>query len=110
MINRIKPIEDWAHDPPAAVSVAVVLTGYYQDTKLEQGKSGTPILQKTVQYFAHTGGSSTVYPMATSTVYRNTDGTGAETTSYSYTWYTGTTQQQSMTTTKPVISTGRFED
>jgi YD repeat-containing protein len=78
--------------------------GYFQDSKLEQGKSGTPILQQTVQYFAHTAGGMTVFPEATSTVYRNTDGTGAETTSYSYTWFTGTVQKASMTVTQPVIS------
>src|SRR5262249_34721703 len=38
------------------------------------------------------------------TVYRNTDGTGGETTSYSYTFFTGTNQVQSMTVTKPGIS------
>ena len=43
-------------------------------------------------------------PEATYTVYRNDDGTGAETTSYAYTWYTGTVQMESMTTTLPVIS------
>jgi RHS repeat-associated protein len=77
--------------------------GYYQDTKLEQGKAGTPILQSSAQYFAHTAGM-TIYPVATSTVYRNTDGTGAETTSYAYTWYTGTTAMQTKTVSLPVIS------
>ena len=38
-------------------------------------------------------------------MYRNTNGTGAETTSYAYTWYSGTTQMQSQTVTLPVIST-----
>ena len=42
--------------------------------------------------------------MATQTVYRNTNGTGPETTSYTYTWFSGTTQMQSETVTKPVIS------
>jgi YD repeat-containing protein len=48
----------------------------------------------------------TVYPIATSTVYRNTDPTnlGPETTSSSYTWYPGTTRPQSLTVTRPGIS------
>jgi hypothetical protein len=77
--------------------------GYFQDTKLEQGKAGTPILQSSMQYFAHTAGM-TIYPVATSMVYRNTDGTGAETTSYAYTWYTGTTEMQTKTVSLPVVS------
>ena len=96
-------LTDYYTTTTAGETTAGAAAGYYQDTKLEQGKSGTPILQKAVQYFAHTG-ASTIFPVATTTVYRNTDGTGAETTSNSYTWYTGTTQMQSMAVSKPVIS------
>jgi RHS repeat-associated protein len=46
----------------------------------------------------------TIYPVASATIYRNTDGTGAETTQYAYTWYPGTARMQSMTVTKPTIS------
>src|SRR5262249_4051875 len=42
--------------------------------------------------------------IANSTVYRNTDGTGPETTSYSYTWFSGTLQKQSVAVSLPVIS------
>src|SRR5262249_35087985 len=56
------------------------------------------------QYFAHTAGSVTVNPVATRTVYRNTDGTGAETTSFAYTWFSSSAQVQSVTATLPVIS------
>jgi RHS repeat-associated protein len=78
--------------------------GYFEDSMLEQGRWGMQILQQTVQYYAHSVGAMTVYPVATSTVYRNPDGSGAESTSYSYTWYSGTAQKQSMTVTEPVIS------
>ncbi len=78
--------------------------GYEQDVKLEQGQQGTPIVQETWQYYAHTAGGATVDPVATDTVYRNADGTGAETTSYAYTWFAGTTQMQSETVTAPVVS------
>jgi RHS repeat-associated protein len=44
------------------------------------------------------------YPVANKTVYRNTDGTGAETTQYASTWFPGTAREQSETITKPVIS------
>lgn len=78
--------------------------GYQQDTKIEQGQQGTPILQETWQYYTRTANGISVDPLATDTVYRNTDGSGAETTSYSYDWYPGTVQLQSITTTLPVIS------
>ena len=42
-----------------------------------------PILLSSEQYFSQTALGATVYPVATQTAYRNTDGTGAETTSYS---------------------------
>src|SRR5262249_17613202 len=46
----------------------------------------------------------TFYPVASTTVYRNADGTGAETTQYAYTYYPDTVRMQSMTVTKPTIS------
>jgi RHS repeat-associated protein len=80
------------------------VAGYQQDIKLEQGQQGTPILQKAWQYYTHTANGISVHPLATDTVYRNTDGTGTETTTSSYTWFTNTVQIQSRTTTLPVIS------
>src|SRR5207247_6121944 len=59
------------------------------------------------QYYARTGGSITVYPMATTTRYRNTDGTGGQTTSYSYTWQGSTTQAEPVTTTLPTVTTAQ---
>jgi RHS repeat-associated protein len=81
--------------------------GYYEDTTLQQGQLGTPILQNSTQYFAHSGGGATVYPEATSTVYRNTDGTGAETTQYAYTWYPSTVRIESQTGTQAEITAGQ---
>jgi YD repeat-containing protein len=46
----------------------------------------------------------TVYPVAASTVYRNADGTGAETTSYAYTYFPGGVRTQSLTVTHPAVS------
>jgi RHS repeat-associated protein len=78
--------------------------GYLQDTKLKRGQLGTPVLQESNQYFAHSGGGSTVYPAASTSVYRNTDGTGAETTRYAYAFYPDTTRVQTLTVTRPVIA------
>jgi hypothetical protein len=78
--------------------------GYQYQTHLKRGELGTAVLQSTTQYYAHTGGGATVYPVATETRYRNTDGTGAQTTSYSYTWFANSTQMESLTVTQPVVS------
>jgi hypothetical protein len=71
------------------------VAGYVQDYKLKRGQLGTPVAQWTTQYFAHTGGGATIYPVAATTAYRNSDGTGAETTRYAYTYYPNTTRLQS---------------
>src|SRR5207253_8035015 len=80
------------------------VAGYEQDTKIQQGELGTPILQSSQQYVAFAAGGQTDYLIASSTVYRNTDGTGAETTTNSYTMFPGTLQIQSQTVARPVIS------
>ena len=41
------------------------------------------------------------------TLYRNTDGTGGQTTSYAYTWFSGTIQPESVTTTLPTVTTAQ---
>jgi RHS repeat-associated protein len=97
-------ITDYYASTTATSTTAGGVAGYRQDVKLRQGESGTAILQSGVQYFSRTAGGTTIYPTATQTVYRNTDGTGAETTSYAYTWFASTTQPQSVAVTKPVIS------
>jgi RHS repeat-associated protein len=84
------------------------VAGYWQETDLRPGETGTAVPQQAVQYFAHSNGSGvTVDPVATSTVYRNSDGTGAETTSYSYTWFSGTAQAQSVAVSRPVVSSSQ---
>jgi RHS repeat-associated protein len=95
---------DYASTTTATESAPGRVAGYQQDSKIEQGQLGTPILQESMQYFAHTANGISVDPLATDTVYRNTNGSGAETTRYGYTWYANSVQMQSMTTTLPVIS------
>jgi RHS repeat-associated protein len=56
------------------------------------------------QYFAHTGGGATVYPVATQTAYRNADGSGAQTTSHAYTWFAGSVAEQSEAVTYPTVT------
>jgi RHS repeat-associated protein len=81
--------------------------GYQESLAIQQGTSGTPISQEAWTYSSHTAGSVTVYNIATATVYRNDDGTGAEETSYSYTYFSGTDQIESVTTTLPTVTTAQ---
>ncbi len=78
--------------------------GLLQDRAIRQGETGTAVPQEGWTYFAQTGGSLVVFPVAADTVYRNTDGTGAETTSYAYTWFTATAGEQSVTVTAPTVT------
>jgi RHS repeat-associated protein len=80
------------------------VTGYLQDSKLQQGQTGAPVLQQAVQYYAHSAAGATIYPVASTTQYRNADGTGAETTTYSYTWFANSLQTQSLAVSDPIIS------
>ena len=48
-----------------------------------------------------------MHPIATSTFYRNTNQTGGETTTYAYTWHSGTVLPQQVTTTLPTVTTAR---
>src|SRR5437773_279634 len=88
----------------ATDSSAGDVAGYLKDVSVQQGETASAILQSRTQYFEHSGGGGTVHPTATSTVYRNSDGTGGETTGYSYTWFSSSTQMQSVTVTKPTVS------
>jgi len=100
-------ITDYASSTTATPSTPGNVAGFLQDTKIKQGELGTTILISGQQYYSHTANSVTIYPTANSTRYRNTDGTGAETTSNSYTFFTGTNQIQSIAISLPVISSSQ---
>jgi len=89
----------------ATATTAGGVVNYVQSTAISQGQLGTAVPLEAWTYFDQTVGSAIDTPIATDTVYRNTNGTGAQTTSYSYTWYSGTVQEQSVTTTRPTITT-----
>jgi hypothetical protein len=101
----LSELTDYYTSTTATDTTAGGVAGYVQDTKVQTG-GGNAILQSQTQYFLH-GGGQTYAPVTTQTVYRNTDGTGGETTSYSYTWFTNTLQPQSVTVTRPVIGSGQ---
>jgi len=89
----------------ATATTAGGVLNYVQSVSISQGQLGTAVPQEAWTYFDQTVGSAIDTPIATDTVYRNTNGTGAQTTSYSYTWYSGTAQEQSVTTTLPTNTT-----
>ncbi len=92
---------------------------YIAANKVHQGwiypAETNAITLHTTQYTSHqadaTYGGGTIYPVSSTTAYRNTDGTGAEQTSYAYTWYNlnsrATNALQSETTTLPLVSAGQ---
>jgi hypothetical protein len=89
------------------LDVAIVGTGFTGATGVSFGAlaatqffvlSDTAILARTPA-----AAPVTVYPVASSTVYRNADGTGAEVTTDAYTYFPGTARAQSLTVTHPAV-------
>ena len=95
---------DFGTSTTATSTTAGDVIGYAKDEKIQVGQSGTASLLWSRQYISHAAGGVTIYPQANSTVCRNTNGTGAETTSYAYTWYAGTNQIYSVAASAPIIS------
>ena len=58
-------LSDYYSSTTAGETTAGGVTGYQQDSKLEQGQQGTPVLQETRQYYSHAAGGNTVAPLAT---------------------------------------------
>ncbi len=80
------------------------VAGYYAGTSLRKGEFGTLVPQTATTYATHTDAGITVHPVASTTVYRNDNGTGARTTTFDYEWFPGTVQAKVIDTTPPVIS------
>jgi RHS repeat-associated protein len=81
--------------------------GYVQFRKITKGTGGAPIKQTEFKYIERPAGEVTIYPVAESTRFRHDDGTGAITTSFAYTWFSGTAQIEQRTTTLPVVPSGQ---
>ena len=96
--EKLASFELAGKEPPAAVKNG--------DQKIKKGETGTEITQSAFDYFKHevTNGP-TVYPIANATVYRNDDGTGAQTTEYTYSWFSNSAQMESMTVERPIVTT-----
>jgi hypothetical protein len=78
--------------------------GYFKDTKIQQGELGSTITLAAKNYFLRAGSAINTFPVASATRYRNTDGTGGETTSYSYTFYTQSVMPREVDVTLPNVT------
>jgi RHS repeat-associated protein len=78
--------------------------GYYKDTKIQQGELGSTITLTAQNYFLRAGSTINTFPVASATRYRNTDGSGGETTSYNYTFYTQSVMPREVDVTLPNIT------
>jgi hypothetical protein len=96
-------ITDYASGTTATATSAGSVAGYLEDREVQQGSEGTPVVLEAMTYYARTG-NSTIYPLASDTVYGNADGTDPRTTTYSYTWYSGTDQMLTETMASPIVS------
>ena len=97
----------------AFVITAVTATTFTYTMASSPGSSASgtitadmPALQKAFQYYADTSGGITVDPVATSTLFRNSDQSGPETTTWTYGFASGTLNIASETETDPVVSSG----
>ncbi|MCL2639640.1 MAG: hypothetical protein FWD53_02230, partial [Phycisphaerales bacterium] len=84
------------------------VAGLNKNEYVQHGELGTPILVSGKTYTSNTDSDGhTIYPVATSTVYSNTNGTGARTTRYSYTFFNNTNAVAIRTTTMDPIPSGQ---
>jgi hypothetical protein len=83
------------------------VAGYDKQTQIQQGYNGTNILQSSGDYIKRTAGSLNIFLVNSSTVYRNTDGSGGETTTYAYSYFPGYCQVQSENLLPPGISSAQ---
>ena len=101
-------LDQYGASTTATATSAGDVLGYVKSHSIENGYAGTPIPLAGTQYFSHADSSGNViYPIASSTVYRNTDGSGVEVTSYAYTWYANNNRVYSSSMTMPVISSAQ---
>ncbi|OWK35000.1 Alkaline phosphatase [Fimbriiglobus ruber] len=93
----------YATTTTATTSTAGDAAGYLSQTDLSNGTGGSAVPQQSMTYLESPTG--TFVPTA-STQYRNTNGTGGETTTAAYTWQGSTAQPATVATTLPTVTSG----
>ena len=97
---------DYYSSTTATATTAGGVNKYPEKYSLRRGEQGTAISQVRLEYFTRSDGTVTIYPVATSTGYRNENGTGGQTSGRAYSWGTGFAAQ-SITLTYPTVTTGQ---
>lgn len=88
----------------ATATAAGDADGYLKRESLGNGELGTLVPQHDYAYIERVGSATTTYPIALSTIYRNTGASGAEATTYSYTWHGTSNQPASVAVAAPVVT------
>lgn len=91
----------------ATTSTAGDAAGYLKSVELRQGETGTAVPQSATTYILNAAGGTNYVHVASSMAYRNDNGTGAQTTSFGYTFFSGTNQIEFTTVTLPTITTAQ---
>lgn len=97
----------YAASTTATTSTAGDATGYLKAVDIKQGETGTAVPQSALTYIANTVSGTDYFHVATSTAYRNDNGTGVQTVSFAYTFTSGTNQVASTTVTLPTVTTAQ---
>lgn len=97
----------YASTTTATTSAAGDAAGYLKAAAIRRGETGTAVPQQALTYIKNTAGGIDFFQLASDTVYRNADGTGGQTTTYAYTYASGTNRVASVTTTLPAVTTAQ---
>ena len=105
-------VEKWIYSTSTTSNISLTqagdVAGYLQSHVVGQGMdpilSGTAITTESWTYKKISGDNGVAYPIATDTVYANTDGTGARTTCYDYTAYSNTTMIATEVVHAPIVT------
>jgi YD repeat-containing protein len=110
-LNASAGVVTWYTFSPATTAtttVAGAVAGYLSNVSLSIGLAGSKAKQLDKSYFLRTNNVINTYPVAKETTYRNTDGTGATTTSYSYLWSPTALQPDAIKVTYPVVPRSQY--
>ncbi|VTR94318.1 rhs repeat-associated core domain-containing protein : RHS repeat-associated core domain protein OS=Singulisphaera acidiphila (strain ATCC BAA-1392 / DSM 18658 / VKM B-2454 / MOB10) GN=Sinac_0291 PE=4 SV=1: RHS_repeat: RHS_repeat [Gemmata massiliana] len=80
---------------------------YLKAIAIRQGEASAAVPQESLAYIMNTVGGINFFHLASDTVYRNDNGTGGQTTNYTYTFLSGTNQVASVTATLPTVTTAQ---
>jgi len=100
-------LRDYGTSTTAGTSSPGDVVGYLKSTSVKQGTGGTAVPTAAQAYIARSDGTTTTYVIGSETRYRNSNGTGAQTTTYSYTWQGSTRQMATRTVTRPAVTTAQ---